>query len=151
MIETLFKPRDYLSDQSCFDKIESKSLIVMGILSDRRFQRFLERYLTDNNIEPQNRQRCLNGLSRYSETANWLARVNQDRSSRLIKTLFKPRNFLNNESCFDRIENKQLIRNSFLAGEDQSLLEQYLADDHIDPNDKLQCLNGLFLNHKMMV
>lgn len=62
---------------------------------------------------------------------------------RLIKTLFKPRDFLNGESYFDRIGNKKLIRNSFLAGEDQPLLERYLADNDINADDKLQCLNVL--------
>ena len=143
LIETLFKPRDYLNGQSYFDKIENKQSVARGILSDHNFRRFLERYLTDNNIEPQNRQQCLNGLSRYPETANWLAQVNQNRSSGLIKILFEPQDELNGQSYFDRIENKQLIRNSFLAVEDQPLLERYLADDQIGANDKLQCLNGL--------
>ena len=143
LVETLFKPRDYLNGQSCFDKIENKQSVARGILSDHHFQRFLEQYLTDNNIEPQNRQQCLNGLSRYPETANWLAQVNQNRSSGLIKILFEPQDELNGQSYFDRIENKQLIRNSFLAGGGQPLLERYLADVHINANDKLQCLNGL--------
>ena len=145
LIKILFKPRDFLNNQSCFDRDPNKQSILNSLLSDNN-RSVLERYLADRNIDEGDKEQCMNGLINNGVIENYLSNPHNglyNKKVSLIKILFKPRDFLNGESYFDRIENKQLIRNSFLAGEEQSLLERYLADNDINANDKLQCLNVL--------
>lgn len=124
----------------------------------------LQKYLNDGNIRSENKQQCLNVLVNNSTIIeDYFTHFNgYRRQGDFIGTLFEPREELDGESYFDRIENKQSIRNGFWVGGDQSLsvrywwvyaiinandrqplLIQYLADPEIKRDDKLQCLNGL--------
>ena len=103
----------------------------------------LQKYLDNDNIESQNKQQCLNVLANNSTIIeDYLTySINPRCKVSFIGALFKPREELDGQSYFDRIENQQSIKNALLLN--REVFNAYLKDARMSPQSKQQYLNKL--------